>query len=420
MSTKVLPSERLFNEFREKILAGTMSLTELVQHAIRTMLQHGVELEVGKFLGRDYYCNDPEATAQHGRRNGYESRTILTGEGAVTIDMPQVRDLPENAERFHSQLLEAYGRRTATLDEIICKMYVLGMSTRDIESAFTQVFAGEGISRSSVSQITERLNDDLDAFRRRDLSNEHIVYLFLDGTYIKYRVESERKEPVLAAYGINANGQKTLLYVGPGHRESSASWKTFLHEMTRRGLKTPLMIITDGNPGVIDAGSQVFPNSLHQRCQKHKMENILSKLPKDAADELQREIWKSFHAADYESGVRIGKEVIERFKKRFPSAIACLEHDLEACLQCLKLPAEHQKKIRTTNLLERLFEENRRRVKVIPHFFTEQAGMKLVYATLLSASQKWRGVRMDAFIQQQIDAVWQQTFKQTRAETWAA
>jgi putative transposase len=420
MSTKVLPSVRLFNEFQEKILAGQMTLTDLVRHGARTMIQYAVELEVGQFLGRDYYRNDPERTSQRGRRNGYEPHTVLTGEGAIAIEVPQVRDMPEGAEPFHSKILEAYGSRTETLDEIICKMYVLGMSTRDIESAFVDILEGQGVSRSTVSQITERLNEDLEAFRRRSLTDENILYLFLDGTYVKYRVESERKEPVLAAYGIDENGRKVLLHVGPGNRESRDNWKTFLQEMTKRGFKTPLLTVTDGNPGVIDAVKEIFPLGLRQRCQKHRMENILGKAPKEVADELGREIWKSFHASSYEEGLRIGREVIARYRTRFPSAMACLEEDLEACLQCLKLPAEHQKKIRTTNLLERLFEENRRRVKVIPHFFAEKAGMKLVYATLRATSKKWRGVPMNPFIQQQIDEVWQTIFEKSRKETWAA
>lgn len=117
-------------------------------------------------------------------------------------------------------------------------MYVLGMSTRDVESAFMDILEGRGISRSTVSRITERLNEDLEAFRRRSLKDENILYLFLDGTYVKYRVESERKEPVLAPYGIDERGRKVLLHVGPGNRESYENWKAFLQEMTKRGFKT--------------------------------------------------------------------------------------------------------------------------------------------------------------------------------------
>jgi transposase-like protein len=271
-----------------------------------------------------------------------------------------------------------------------------------------------------VSRITERLHEDLEAFRQRDLSQEDVLYLFLDGTFVKYRVESERKEPVLTAYGIRDDGSKVFLHVGPGNRESHTNWKTFLQEMTRRGLKTPLLAVTDGNPGVIGAVEEVFPLSLRQRCQKHKMNNILGKAPKEVTADLKAEIYKSFHAESYEEGLKIGREVIAHFRDRFPGAMACLEEDLESCLQCLKLPTEHHKRVRTTNLLERLFGENRRRVKVIPHFFAEKAGMKLVYATMLAASAKWRGVKMTPLISRQVDELWQQVFSQTRVEIWAA
>lgn len=420
MGTKILPSQRLFKRFEERVILGELTLGDVVRFGAQLMIQHAVELEMAQFLGRGYYENDTATTAERGRRNGYEQRTVRTGEGPIQIEMPQARGLAADAPRFQSKVLEAYATRTETLDELITRLYVLGMSTRDIESAFVRVLAGRGVSRSTVSRITERLHEDLEAFRRRDLAKDNVLYLFLDGTFIKYRVESQRKEPVLTAYGVREDGSKVFLHVGPGNRESHANWKTFLQEMTSRGLKTPLVVVTDGNPGVIGAVDDVFPQALRQRCQKHKMNNILGKAPKEVAEELKAQIHQAFHADSYEDGLRIGREVIARFRDRFPSAMACLEEDLETCLQVLKLPAEHRKRVRTTNLLERLFGENRRRVKVIPHFFAEKAGMKLVYATLLAASAKWRGVKVTPLISRQIDELWQHVFGQTRAETWAA
>lgn len=420
MGQKVLPSQRLFKRFEEQVILGELHLSDVVRLGAQLMLQHAVELEMTRFLGRGYYENAPAKTAQRGRRNGYEKHTVLTGEGPIEVAVPQVRDLPEDAGRFRSQILEAYVTRTETLDELVTRMYVTGMSTRDIETTFVDVLAGRGVSRSTVSRITERLAEDLATFRQRDLSSENVLYLFLDGQYIKYRVESERKEPVLAAYGIREDGSKVFLHVGPGNRESYDNWKVFLEEMTGRGLKTPLLVATDGNPGLVRAVEEVFPLALRQRCQKHKMNNILGKAPKEAAAMLKAEIHKAFGAETYEVGLRIGREVIERFGKRFPAAMACLEDDLEACLACLKLPEAHRKRIRTTNVLERLLGENRRRVKVIPHFFAEGAGMKLVYASLVAASQKWRGVRMDPFIARAIDEIWEEVFGQPRKETWAA
>ena len=417
---KVLPSQRLFKQFEEQVVLGEVGLSDVVRLGAQLMLQHAVELEMTTFLRRGYYQNEPETTQRHGRRNGYEKRSVLTGEGPIEIRVPQVRDLPTTAARFQSKILEAYACRTETLDELITRMYVTGMSTRDIETVFADVMAGRGVSRNTVSHITERLSEDLEAFRRRDLSGEPILYLFLDGTYLRYHLEAERKEPVLVAYGIRENARKVLLHVGPGHRESYDSWKTFLHEMTGRGLRTPLMVVTDGNPGLVRAVSEIFPLALRQRCQRHKMNNILSKVPKTVWDVLKKEIRKVFDAKSYEEGLRLGRALITKCGKRFPAAMLCLEEDLEACLQCLKLPPEHRKRVRTTNVLERLFGEGRRRLKVIPHFFTETAGLKLVYATLLATSRRWSGVAMNPIIARDLTALWKNVFGQSREETWAA
>jgi len=412
MKTKVLPSEQLFKTFQERISLGELSLSDVVRSGAQLMLQYAVEQEMSEFVGRPYYRHDPAATATHGRRNGYERHTVLTGEGPIEVQVPQARDVPEGCEGFHSQIVDAYATRTETLDDLITRMYVAGMSTRDIETTFSAVLAGRGVSRSTVSKITDRLNEDLASFRKRDLSAENILYLFLDGTYLKYHLEAEGKEPVLTAYGIREDGSKVLLHVGPGHRESYDSWHGFLQEMTSRGFKTPLLTATDGNPAVVRAVEEVFPLSLRQRCQKHRMRNILCKVPKEVGPMLRREINQAFHADSYEEGLKAGREVIERFKDRFPSAMACL--------QCLKLPKVHHKRTRTTNLLECLFGENRWRVKVVPHFFAEKAALKLVYATMLAASRKWHGVTMDAFATQAIDELWKAVFGKARAETWAA
>ena len=334
--------------------------------------------------------------------------------------MPEARDVPPGTPRFESKILAAYVSRTESLGTLITRMYVAGMSTRDIETSFVDLFSGHGVSRTTVSRITERLHEDLERFRTADLSGHEVLYLILDGTYIKYRVEAERKEPILVAYGYRTDGKKVLLHVGPGNRESYDNWKTFLQEMVRRGLKSPLFAVSDGNPGVIPAIEEVFPCALRQRCQRHRMQNILGKAPEEAKKLLKEAILEAFHADTYEDGLRFGRAVIERFRGQYPAAMVCLEEDLEACLQVLRLPQEHRRRLRTSNGLERLFGENRRRVKVIPHFFTEKAGMKLVYATLLAASQNWRGVTMTPAIAHTIDQLWGEIYPQSRIETWAA
>ena len=419
MASKVLPSQRQLKHFEEQVILGELTLPDVVRRGAQLMLQHAVELEMTQYLGRAYYRNDSTVTAARGRRNGYHKRSVASGEGTLEIQVPEARDVPPGQPGFQSKVLQAYASRTESLETLITRMYVAGMSTRDIEAAFFDLLSGHGVSRTTVSRVTERLHEDLERFRKADLSGQDVLYLILDGPYIKYRVEAECKEPVLVAYGYRTDGQKVLLHVSPGNRESYDNWKTFLQEMVRRGLKTPLFVVSDGNPGVIPAIEEVLPCALRQRCQKHRLQNILGKAPKEAHQQLKAMILDAYHADTYDDGLRQARQVIERFRDRFPAAMACLEEDLEACLQVLRLPEVHRRRMRTSNGLERLFGENRRRVKVIPHFFDEKAGMKLVYATMVAVSQNWRGVTMTPEISQAVDKLWEQVFPQSRVKTWA-
>ena len=180
------------------------------------------------------------------------------------------------------------------------------------------------------------------------------------------------------------------------------------------------MIVTDGNPGVLKAIEEVFPRSLRHRCQRHRLENILGKAPREVREELKEAILESFHAKDYESGLEIGREVIARYRDRFPAAMECMKDTLEETLAVLKLPPAHHKRLRTSNILERTFGEKKRRTKVIPHFFSEKAALKLSYATMLAVSNKWRGLTMDAFTAERIEELRMEIFTESKRESSAA
>ena len=394
---KVLPSQRLLKQFEERLVFGDMNLSEIVRSGAQMMLQYALEREVTEALGRGYYENAPETTKEKGRRNGYESHRVLTGEGAVTVQVPQIR---ETSTGFRSKILDAYVSRTEKLDELIARMYVHGMSTRDIEATFADVLSGTGVSKSVVSRVTQCLSDDFEVFRKRDLSSEELLYLELDGTFLRYHQGAS--SPSSLPQAIVLMGHE-FFSISVLVTENPTRWKGFLQEMVARGLREPLLIVTDGNPGVLKAIEEVFPQSLKQRCQKHRLENILGKAPKEIHDELKAEILESFHAKSYEQGLKKGREVITRYRQRFPSAMNGMEETLEACLQVLRLPEAHHKRLRTSNLLERTFGELKRRTKVIPHFFTEQAAIKLSFAVLLATASKWRSVRMDVFTIRRIE-----------------
>ena len=208
------------------------------------------------------------------------------------------------------------------------------MSTRDIEATFADVLSGTGVSKSVVSRVTQCLSDDFEVFRKRDLSSEELLYLELDGTFLRYHQGAEKKEPILVATGYRIDGTRVLLHIGVGNGESYANWKGFLQEMVARGLREPLLIVTDGNPGVLKAIEEVFPQSLKQRCQKHRLENILGKAPKEIHDELKAEILESFHAKSYEQGLNSGsRSWMTRYRQRLPrSDERHPRMSVEACL----------------------------------------------------------------------------------------
>jgi transposase-like protein len=415
--SKILPSQRLLKQFEERLMIGELTLSDIVRQGAQLMLQYALEREVSEALGRKYYENAPEISRERGRRNGYEDHRVLTGEGPITVAVPQVR---ESAEGFRSKLLEAYVSRTENLDALIAKMYVHGMSTRDIETTFRDILSGAGVSRSVVSRVTECLSEDFERFRSRDLSAEDLLYLELDGTYLRYHVEAERKEPILVATGYRCDGSRVLLHMSPGNWESYENWKGFLHEMIARGLDEPLFIVTDGNPGILKAIEEVFPRSLKHRCQRHRLENILGKAPREVRRKLKQAILGSFHADDYETGIKIGRQVIASYRDRFPAAMHCMEESLAVTLTALKLPPAHHKRLRTANILERTFGEKKRRTKVIPHFFTEKAALKLSYATMLAVSNRWRGLTMDAFTVGRIQELRKEVFPESKKESSAA
>jgi transposase-like protein len=404
MKNRVPPSEQLKQALTTALEQGSTSdehpLDQFIRLGTRYVLQVAFEQEVTEWLGRAHYQRG--ARRRTGWRNGYEPKTLRTAIGTLPMAIPQVRG---TEEPFPARVADAVGSRSKILERLAARMWVRGLSQEDVEALFTEAVGSRVISRTGVSQVSRQLQADFEAWRRRDLSPLKVVSLFLDAIYLAVRQGTEEKEGVLCAYGILESGEKVLLHLALGSRESYDAWLSFLHDLTARGLAAPLLVISDGQPGLRKALREVFPQAFHQRCQVHKLRNILAKLPQTARALLKPLIRQVFTSATYEQGLTRGRALIARWRARYPAAMECLEQDLEACLVHLKFPKEHHKSIRTTNLLERTFGEGRRRTKVIPRFPTEAACLKLVFATLLTASQRWRGLRMPPRLLRELDAI---------------
>jgi putative transposase len=399
---RVAPSVRLKEDI-DTLLKGETAQAEgespmrgFVQQLARYMLQVGIEAEATAFLGREHYRRG--ARLRSGWRNGYELKRIQSEAGPLELAIPQLRGTPD---RFAPVLPARVGARTPEVEAMVRGMYVRGLSTRDVSALYHET-VGTTLSKSAVSRVTHQLQQDFEAWRRRDLSELAIAYVFLDGQYHAARQGSDEKEGVLSAYALLDDGRPVLLHLDLGPRESYDAWLSFLQDLTARGLRDPLLVVMDGAPGLVKAVKRVWPHALRQRCQVHKMRNILAKLPRLMQAKMKGLVQQVFLAPSYDVAIKRGRALIARFRDRYTAAMDCLEADLEECVTYLRFPQAHHRRIRTTNRLERLNGEGRRRTKVIPRFPSERSCLTLLYATLITASKSWRGLTMTPAISKEL------------------
>jgi transposase-like protein len=386
---KRTPSVRFRQQLQDAVTAGGQGFSGYVRLAAQAMLQTAMEIEAEAFVGRENYARRDGEQSTY--RNGYKARRVATGEGPVELHVPQTREGPEP---FSTKIIDAYRRRSETLEALIPCLYVKGLSVRDVSDTFRAAFEDQGVSPTTASRISRTIREDFTVWQARSLAGYDVVYLFVDGMYLKLSPEREEKQPVLVAYGILANGGKVLLHVGVGDRESHEACLGFLRDLTDRGLRAPLLYCSDDCPGLRKALKSVWPRSLPQKCQAHKLRNILSKLPRGVQGEMKKQIHQAFYARDHETGLRKGRQLVEQYADRYPQAMACLEKSLEECVTCLKLPEAHRRRVRTTNGLERLIEEARRRTDAMGPMAGEASGLALVHAVLVDVARRWRGIKI--------------------------
>jgi len=396
MRKKVTASEKICKEIREtfeKDFGRAENLDDLLSRlmnlSIKRILVEALEAEVDSYLGRGYYSRGERE--RNGYRNGYESKNITTSEGKIKIPVPQVRD---SGETYRSGILSNIPRISPALEKAAVEAYVRGLSTRDIEKVFVDENGESLLSKDSVSLLTESLWEEYDAFQSRSLSDLDVVYLFVDGVYESLRRRTGMKEAILCAWGILSDGRKILISLAQGNKECHATWRDFFRDMVKRGLRMPLLIVQDGNPGGIKAAEEIFTKTKRQRCIAHKLRNIANTLSRNEIETILPRFKAVYYAEDRGIAEILVKRIVEDFSEVYPGAVKCMLDDLDACLSHLDFPPGHRKYIRTTNLLERCFVEEKRRTKIIPGFFTEKSALKLVYGTLIRASEKWQRIKM--------------------------
>jgi putative transposase len=402
---RIPPSEQIRKQLDDLLdngLAGQENpIGTLVQLGAQLVVQEMLERETTEQLGRGHYQHRKPGEPLRGHRNGYEPGRLRTAEGEIGVQVPQVRDWIGDGP-YRSSLMAFLRGNSDVLNRLAAEMYARGLSVRDIEDALQDATGEPLLSRTAVSELSETLWEDYQAFCERDLSIFAVEYVFIDAVYEGLR-QWGCSQGLLCAWAICRDGHKVMLHLALGSRESYDNCLTFIRDMVRRGLRTPVLVATDGAPGLISAVQQVWGKSLRQRCLAHKMRNILDKVSPAAREEIKRRVQDVFYAPSLEIAKERAAKVLRDYQKEHPAAMRSFNDDLEACLVYLRCPLAHHKSIRTTNLLERAFQESRRRTKVIPHFFTEKACLKLVFSALWKTSQRWRKVTMTELEQQQLE-----------------
>jgi putative transposase len=321
---------------------------------------------------------------QLGARNGSEKGTLKTAEGVLRVEVPQIRG---RAEPYRSELGRQVAKTSEVLKRLSVEMYAGGLSQRDIEYSLEKALGHFVLSQSTVRERTDTLSQDYEAVRTRDLSGYEVAYLFMEAVYEPLR-RGGSKMGVFCVGAICVAGRKVLLTLSPANRESSERCLEVLRDLVKRGLPTPVTLPTDGAPGLPTALEVLGPKALRIRCWFHKMHNLQQKVPPQAWPEFKALVADLRDAPTVPEAERRRQLIVNRYQRDFPQACRCLLDDAEARLNPLYVPPRHQQYVRTSNLAERAFAEERRRTKVIPHLWDEGSVTKLGFAVLLRVSER--------------------------------
>jgi putative transposase len=323
--SRVSPVERARAEIDQLFADPARDLGEVLEEVARLgarlLLQTALEAEVTAFLGRDRYQRRPDADP--GYRNGHQPVTIKTTSGPVTLERPKLRG---TSQRFASTLLGAQVTRTNALEALVIAGFVRGLSTRDVEASLAEALGPRAaVSRSTVSRICEQISTEFTAWSTRSLADIELDYLYLDGTCFGYH-PGARAEPVLVAYGITTTGGPVFLGLAPAASEGHDPWVDFLADLTNRGLRSPVLVISDGAPGLVSAAEHTFPAALRQRCLVHRVGNVLAKVPVHAQAEVKAAYWQIFDNIELPAG----QAAVEEATRRAVALLRPLRADLSS------------------------------------------------------------------------------------------
>jgi putative transposase len=351
-----------------------------LREIVRAVMQEMLEAEMTDALGAE---KGERTAARLGYRSGYYTRTLVTRVGKLELRVPQDRD-----GRFSTELFERYQRSEQALVATLAEMYVQGVSTRKVK-AITEELCGHAFSASAISAINKRLDDSLEAFARRPLE-EPFPYLVLDARYEKVRDGGVvMSQAVLVAVGVDWDGRRQILAVEMANRESRSSWKDFLLALRGRGLNGVELVVADDHAGLRSAVREVLAEAAFQRCYVHFLRNALDHLPRKADDDCLQELRWLYDRRSVEEARRDLAAWIAKWGARYQKLVAWVEENIDETLTFYRLPRQHHKHLKSTNMLERFNEEIRRRTYVVRIFPNSNACCRLIRALAVETHENW-------------------------------
>ena len=386
---------RVVEDVVEMEEAAACPLDELAREGARRMLAKALRLEVDEYVTAHSSERDEEGRALVVRNGKGRARKVTLGVGTIEVQAPRVNDRrvdgDGNRQRFTSQILPPYMRRSPKVSEVLPVLYLRGLSTGDFRPALEGLLGKDasGLSATNITRLTAEWETEYQAFRKQDLSDKDYVYIWVDGIHFNVRLEDDRL-CTLVMIGVRPDGTKELVALEDGYRESKESWASVLRGLKRRGMRAPVVAVGDGALGFWGAVADVWPETRHARDWCHKLGNVLDKLPKRLQPRAKALLREAMYADTREHAQQAIASFAEEYEAKYPKAVQCLRKDEAALLVHFDFPAEHWKHLRTSNVIESTFATVRLRQRVTRGAGSRNKALLMAYKLLDMAENRWR------------------------------
>jgi len=363
-------------------------LEAAIRERVREIIEMVLEEEVESALGAP---RSQRVAARNGYRHGRKRRRLTLRTGTVRLEVPRARLVGQDgSEReWQSHLVPRYRRSSREVEQSVLGVYLAGTNTRRIRGALEPLLSGAALSKSAVSRLVLRLDESYRTWQQRDLAEERIVYLYLDAIYPKVRSGGRVVSlAVLVALGVRDNGEKVLLSLMTTGAESADGWQLLLEDLAARRVGRPVLVISDGNTGLAAALGRLWPGVAHQRCTVHKLRNLVAKAPKHAHEAVREDYHRIVYAETLEAAQKARAAFLLKWKRPCPGVAASLEEAGEELLTFFQFPESQWLSLRTTNAIERMQQEFRRRVKTQAALPNEGAVLRVFFGLWVSGQMK--------------------------------